>query len=126
LEGMFKAMGVEAQRREVELPDSAIAQVVVKELVANRQDVVGAQLIVKPRAKIGAGAGTRDSLAQRCLGERGAQNKSGDHRVILNVAAEKREEKRGFLAERTPNAPVEKLRMIARFLRCEWVPRIEN
>ncbi len=58
LQSMFQTVSVDALRGKIEESDSTVMGIVVKELVANRQDVVGAQLVVKAGTKIGQRPGT--------------------------------------------------------------------
>ena len=53
LQGVFFAVGVKALRSQAELPDPAVVEIVIEELIANRKDVVGAHLKVKPRTQVG-------------------------------------------------------------------------
>ena len=52
LQGMFVAVGVEALGSKIELPDPAVVEIVVVKLIANRENIVGAQLKVKPRTQV--------------------------------------------------------------------------
>ena len=53
LQGVFVAVGIKPLRNKVELPNSAVGEIVVEILIANRQDIVRAELKVKARAQVG-------------------------------------------------------------------------
>ena len=109
LQSVFVAVGVEALRSKIQLPDPAVGEIVVEKLIANREDIVGAQLKVKARTQVGQSTGAGDGLAQRSCGERGGvEDKRGHDGVVPMSRRKKVKKNEAFLLSGPPTLPLKK------------------
>src|SRR5689334_19428834 len=98
LQGLLGVFDIVTRRRQRKLPNAAIGFCLPVKLVARRQRIVLAELVINSRAKIGPDTRIRDGLAQRYGIEVRVEDFCIHYRRIVEVAALQIEEKRRLLA----------------------------
>src|SRR5208337_2882467 len=126
LERMLRAVGVVGLRRERKLPDPSVGFIVLPELVAHRQDILRAELIIEPGTEVHPHLGIEHGLAEWNLLAQIRTENEGTHDVrVGDVPAKYIEEKRCALVDGAADVSIVELRMIAGLFGGEGVPRVE-
>src|SRR5271157_4533218 len=126
LKALAPFAGVVSGQREGELPHIRIGPAILPKLIAEAQSIVVADLGVNPGAKVRAGLRGGDRLRQRSLIEVLVQDNGAHDGVVLDIAALSVDKERGLLVERPTKVSVKHLRVIARNLCREGIPRVES
>src|SRR5208337_4497672 len=107
LDGVFRAVGAVGLRKERKLPDSVVGIIVLPELVAHRQDILRAELVVEPGTEVHPHLGMEHGLAEwNLLSQIGTENEGAHDVHVVNIPAKYTEEKRCLLIDGAANVSI--------------------